>query len=170
MIELLLNIQTEETTEADSMDVHDPILKCVNEILREQTHITGETNQLNVALSKLTNDVRIMFFTRSAATFDDHRLNSALTCLRKPGAFALSLITTATSEAGISPLFTASTSATIFDPGRKLECRSSFLKEIEDPVRVRVVDHVRVFRVLDIPDTCQAAWLGHHGLADLESR
>ena len=113
------------------MDICNPILKCVNEILREQTHITvRQTN--STSRKKLTNDVRIMFFTRSAATFDDHRLNSALTCLRKPGAFALSLITTATSEAGISPLFTASTSATIFDPGRKLECRSSFLKEIED--------------------------------------
>jgi hypothetical protein len=113
---LLLDIQPRERWQETRMDVHNAIRERLNKIFRKQPHVTRETYQLDIAFPQLINDLRVVLFTGAPSPLDDYGLDTTRARLFESAAFGLSLITTAIEELGISPLFTASTSATMFDP------------------------------------------------------
>jgi hypothetical protein len=66
------------------MNVQNAIAICFDEIIGEQAHVPGETNELDTAFVQCSNDRSIMFFTRTTAAFDGDGLESAIICSLQP--------------------------------------------------------------------------------------
>jgi hypothetical protein len=117
MIECLsLRVQTGEQRQQAWVDVDDALRKRVHEKRRQDAHVTGETNQIDAFLAQDRNNLAIVFFTFTPATFDDECFETALLGGEGPFASDRSLITKAISAFGIVPFWIALASAIMFDP------------------------------------------------------
>src|SRR5438045_1844867 len=67
------------------MNINDLVGKSGDEIFRQQTHITRQTNKLHISSTQLIDHLRVVLFARSSASFDYDRLNTTLTSFLKTG-------------------------------------------------------------------------------------
>src|SRR5687768_8296847 len=67
------------------MNIHDLIREGENKIFRQETHVASEANQLDISSTQFVDDLRIVFFASSSASFDNYRLNTALARSLEPG-------------------------------------------------------------------------------------
>src|SRR5687768_10165754 len=54
------------------MNIYDLVRKGVNEITRQQPHVTGEADELNISLFQLGDDPGVVFLTRTPVSFNHY--------------------------------------------------------------------------------------------------
>src|SRR5687768_5500407 len=54
------------------MNIYDPVRKGVNEITRQQPHVTGEADELNISLFQFDDYPGVVFLTRTPVSFNHY--------------------------------------------------------------------------------------------------
>jgi len=78
-------VESGKRGQESGVDVQNPVAKCVDEVCRQQTHVTCQANKLNIVLLQLRDYRAIVFFARTTFTLDNSRVESQFARACQPG-------------------------------------------------------------------------------------
>jgi len=82
---LCVRVESGKRGQEAGMDVENPIAKCVDEVCRQQTHVTRQANKLNAMPLQLRDDRAIVIFARTSFALDGSSVESQLARAYQPG-------------------------------------------------------------------------------------